>query len=216
MNPDSIPSGDAVGSPESSQSIDHSSPSNGLEANETPEVGSGDLIDSTVKDAARGLEPDRLPTFVSRQVEKGKRFYLNLRPNPDDKLVVVCGGYEQVEPDYEINREELPYYAIELVAGGRGQAIINGRPYDIEAGSVYAYGPQVRHVIKTDPDQPLQKYFIDFFGTDGLPLLTKANLEAWAPRRVGGLHELTGIMEMIIRESTSHRGGVHEICELLL
>ena len=49
------------------------------------------------------------PKFFSRQVRRARRFYLDLSPDQRKPLTVVCGGQEDCQPDYVIDRESFPY-----------------------------------------------------------------------------------------------------------
>jgi len=89
---------------------------------------------------------------------------------------VVCGGLEHCEPDFRIDRKDFPFYSIEYVARGRGELRLKGKTFPLVAGTVFAYGPDIHHVITSDPKDRLVKYFVDFTGPRALPLL-----ETYAP-----------------------------------
>ncbi len=58
------------------------------------------------------------PKFFSTQVAQAKRFYLEKSRTKESRLKVVCGGCEHTSSDFEIDRENSPYYCIEFVAKG--------------------------------------------------------------------------------------------------
>ncbi|WP_166831196.1 AraC family transcriptional regulator [Thalassoroseus pseudoceratinae] len=149
---------------------------------------------------------ESLPPFVSRQVTEARRFFLNLDPSRQAALEVVCGGVERMRAEYVIDRKDFPYFAVELVAEGEGVLAISGEKYALSAGSLFAYGPRVPHTIRNRADNPMRKYYLDFVGTRAAKLLQSAGLRTGAKRysaiAVGGLHELTDIFEMLIREAS--------------
>ena len=159
---------------------------------------------------------DSMPAFVSDQVESARRFFLNLMPDHETALSVVCGGVETVQPDYEIAREDFPYFGMEIVVEGEGEVTLDGKPYPLSSGTVFVYGPGVSHHIKTDCQNVLRKYFIDFVGTDASKLLKAADLDDRVPIRIGVIHELISVMEMIIQESVHDSKVARDISQTLL
>ena len=110
------------------------------------------------------------PDFFSLQIANATRFYLDA-PHPPGRLAVVCGGHELCRPEYHVSRSTFPYYSIEFVAAGQGLLKISGKEHKLVPGDVFAYGPGIAQDIRTDPDNPLTKYFVDFVGTAALGLL---------------------------------------------
>jgi len=114
-----------------------------------------------------------VPAFYSTQVLKAKRFYFDMHARARHGLAVVCGGCEYCEPDFLIDRADFPFYSIEYVARGKGELTLNGKQYPLVAGTVFAYGPKIPHVITTHPQDRLVKYFVDFTGSRALSSLKK-------------------------------------------
>jgi len=112
-----------------------------------------------------------VPSFYSTQVLKAQRFYFDVHAREHQGVAVVCGGLEHCEPDFRIDREDFPFYSIEYVARGRGELILNGNTFPLVAGTVFAYGPDIPHVITSDPKDRMVKYFVDFRGPRALSLL---------------------------------------------
>jgi len=115
--------------------------------------------------------PAGVPEFFSDQVLEAHRFYLDTYPRSRQPLAVVCGGCEHCQPDYRINRSDFPFYSVEFVARGKGTLTLQGRQHALFPGKVFAYGPGVPHVITTDPDNRLVKYFVDFTGPNASKIL---------------------------------------------
>ena len=161
-----------------------------------------------------------LPEFVSRQVTEARRFFLNLNPNEKAPLEVVCGGVERMRPEYEVDRMDFPYFAVELVAEGEGVLTMGGEEYPLQAGTVFAYGPRTPHTIRNRAANGMRKYYIDFVGARAAKWLREAGLRPaanrYAPLAVGGLHELTDLFEMLIREASDNGPMATAICESLM
>ena len=156
------------------------------------------------------------PGFFSQRVQQARHYYLNLTPSPRVALEVVCGGLEQCRPDYEIRRERFHYYAIEFVAAGRGQLVLNSRPYALRPGVVFCYGPGTPPRIVTDPTAPMTKHFIDFTGRQAPALLARCQ-----PLRAGAVQvsdplAVADIYEEIHRSARTGHPQAQAICRLLL
>lgn len=100
--------------------------------------------------------------FLSRQVETSRVFFLD-DSEPAD-FEVRCGGFEQTRPDYRIDRPDFPWYLLEFVHGGRGTLTLDGAKSILQPGMFLLYGPGIEHLIASDPENPLQKYFVGFSG----------------------------------------------------
>jgi AraC-like DNA-binding protein len=155
------------------------------------------------------------PKFVSQQIVDAKRFFLNLNPSIDDSLVVVCGGMEKVRSDYLIERDDFPYFAIEFVAEGEGTLELDSGQYPLTAGSVFAYGPQVSHRIRTQQKHRLKKYFLDIFGGDVQSLIQDAGIAFDTPIHVAAIHEFVDIFDSMVREGLDDNEHVPLICSHL-
>ena len=139
------------------------------------------------------------PDFFSPQVARARRFYLDLNPPPGRALTLVCGGVETCTPDYAIHRRTFPFYSIEYVVGGRGTVKLHRRVHLLEPGSLFSYGPGIRHDIAGDPAAPLVKYFVDFSGRRAGALLRSGSLAGGRVSRVFPVHELQPVFDELIR-----------------
>lgn len=138
------------------------------------------------------------PEFFSTQVSEARRFYLDTSGRPQQPLTVVCGGCEHCRPGYQINREDFPFHSIEFVARGRGTLILAGRQYPLVPGRVFSYGPGVSHVITTDADALLLKYFVDFKGPGAAKTLHQYGLSPGAAMHVASPEAILRIFDDLI------------------
>jgi AraC-like DNA-binding protein len=160
--------------------------------------------------------PGELPPFVSRQVRDARYWFLDLRPNPSQGIVPVCGGCERVAAGYEVRRAGFPFHAVELTDEGRGSLELNGHSFPLQAGVGFAYGPGVPHVIRTDDRRPLRKYFVCFAGAGGEALLRSGPLGAWQAVQLDEPHELTDLCDLLQREGSRDTARRPAICAALL
>ncbi len=124
-----------------------------------------------------------------------------------------------MQPEYVIERNDFPYFAIELVTEGEGTLVLNGTEYHLTTGSVFAYGPNASHIIRSHPQNLMRKYYIDFVGTQGNKLLQesklKSGVENYTAFAVGGVHELMDVFELLLRNGVSSGPVVPAICASL-
>jgi AraC-like DNA-binding protein len=151
------------------------------------------------------LPPAAEPEFFSPQVAEARRFYLNLQLARGTRLAVVCGGVEHCRPDYAIHRATFPFYSIEYVARGHGELRLGGRNHSLQPGRLFAYGPRVPQDIAGHPDDPLVKYFVDFAGTEALPLLRACGLAPGKVAQVFPPNVVTALFDELI--SAGLHGG---------
>ena len=156
------------------------------------------------------------PAFFSTQVLQARRFYLNLNPSPVQRLVVVSGGVEHCAPHYVINRQSFPFYSIEYVVGGAGYLKLGRREQRLQPGSIFSYGPDIPHIIATDPTRTLTKYFVDFSGTDAAGLLNDSRLRAGGVSQVFPPTEIQPLFDELIRNGLRGTRQTPGICVTLL
>ena len=156
------------------------------------------------------------PEFFSHQVGEARRFYLDLNPPRNGPLAVVCGGLERCAADYAINRATFPYWCIEYVVHGRGWLSLSSFECGLRAGSVFAYGPGIRHHIRSDPRAPMVKYFVDFVGRRASPLLRDCGLEGGGIAQVFPPDSVTPLYEELIQSGTHSSANSAILCSKLL
>ena len=156
------------------------------------------------------------PEFFSAEVTEARRFYLDLNPSKNRRLVAVCGGLERCKPDYAIHRETFPFSSIEYVARGRGEVKLKGRAYSLQPGRLFSYGPDVPHHIIGDPADPLVKYFVDFTGTHATALLRSCGLSSGRVSEVVPANALQPLFDELIQAGLRVRRESGALCVKLL
>ena len=156
------------------------------------------------------------PEFFSPQVSSARRFYLDLNPRPKIPLAVVSGGCEHCSPDYSIHRKTFAFHSLEFVLRGRGRVKLNGCSHELQPGTLFSYGPGVRHDIASAGPVPLVKYFVDFAGSQAEPLLQACHLAPGSAARVFLIGEVQTLFDELIRSGVRGSPFAPDLCTGLL
>jgi AraC-like DNA-binding protein len=156
-----------------------------------------------------------VPGYFSPQIETGRRFYHPPRGRVGG-LVVVSAGSEKVTPDYHVSRKRFDYYGIEFVAAGSGSLVLAGRRAALKPGAVFSYGPATAHDIRTDPDTPLVKYFVDLSGPRAAGLLRECKLKPGTIVHTSSPLEVIALFDDIIRNGLRESAYSERLCRTLL
>lgn len=156
------------------------------------------------------------PAFFSTQVLQSRRFFLDLDPRCGESLIVVSGGCEHCSGDYVIRRDGFPHPTVELVARGKGTLRLGGQLHLLAPGTLFTYGPEIAHEIRTDPDDPLVKYFVDFTGSRAGTLLDETGLGPGILRRLPAPRPVLDVFDTLIGQGRHGTRFAARICALLL
>lgn len=144
--------------------------------------------------------PLALPPFSS-QVTEASYSWLDPRLRASDAVVVSCAGRERCQPGYRVERPGFACFGLEFVAEGAGTVTLAGRSHRLQPGHLFLYGPRCPHVIATDPQRPMLKYFVDFFGQEAMAWFRGSGLK---PGGIVGVLEIEAVrrlFEDLLRES---------------
>jgi AraC-like DNA-binding protein len=156
------------------------------------------------------------PSYFSKQVTQARRFYIQKSNTNDSRLKVVCGGCEHTAPDFVIDREDFPHYCLEFVAKGEGFVSLNENRYELKAGSVFFYGPGISQLIKSSPEQPMIKYFIDFSGSSVKQILKKHISPLGTAMHISRPDEIARIFDELLAHGLSDSPYKSRICSIML
>jgi AraC-like DNA-binding protein len=148
-------------------------------------------------------ENRELPEFFSAQIVEARRFCLDLDPPAGTRLAVVCGGNENCAQDYVLSRSTFPYWALEFVAQGRGRLQLAGQAYELNAGTVFSYGPEIPLEILPDEHGTLVKYFVDFTGEEAEGLLQRHGPAPGSVVQTSAPYDVLALFDSLIREGLS-------------
>jgi AraC-like DNA-binding protein len=128
----------------------------------------------------------------------------------------VFGGRETCNPDYVVRRSSYAYYVFEYVAEGAGQVRLNERAAKLLPGTVFAYAPDTNCEIRTEPAQPMVKYFLCLAGQEVPARLARAGIAPGRVRTLAAHAELRNLLEDLIREGRHHGRLTARLCALQL
>lgn len=157
-----------------------------------------------------------VPDFFSKQVLEADRFYLDAYGPSAGPFAVVCGGCERCELDYRIDRRDFPFYCLEFVARGKGSLTINDQTRTLSPGTVFTYGPGIAHVIATETDDPLIKYFVDFTGRKARRLLEDHGLAPGTVAQVNVPDAILRVFDELVATGAGARQFGRQICATLV
>jgi AraC family transcriptional regulator len=157
-------------------------------------------------------DPTRL---LSQQVTGARYFFLNLVPGRREPLALTMGGREHCNPDYAIVRHEFPFYVLEYVCSGQGTVRLNRRRHALRPGMIYAYAPTTDCEIRTDPGDPMVKYFLGLAGTGVAPRLKRCGIAPGSARQLAAHAEITTVLEDLVREGQRSGALARRICATL-
>jgi AraC family transcriptional regulator of arabinose operon len=163
-------------------------------------------------DNLRQMKNDIPP--LSGEVTQAVYCHLESRVRRSGELRVACAGREHCRSDYHIQRSGYVCFGLELVIQGQGELRMRGETIRLLPGHVFLYGPGIGHDIRSDPDAPMIKYFVDFFGGSAGTLFAGKVL---APGDVRLVHELEPMMRLfdeLLREGKKPSPLRAEVCAL--
>lgn len=160
--------------------------------------------------------PGAEPPYFSAQVLQAQRFFLDLNPAAAGDLVAVSGGCEHCRPDYEIKRPGFRFLIIEFIARGAGQLWLGTEPYELTPGTVFVYGRNLPHHIRSDAHNPLVKYFVAFAGRTDRDLLQECHLGLNQVVRVTHPEQIQSVFEDLIRHGRSDHPNRARLCTVAL
>jgi AraC family transcriptional regulator, transcriptional activator for feuABC-ybbA operon len=85
-----------------------------------------------------------------------------------NKLVIsiLLVGHQKCEPDWYHKPRDIKHHSLWLVVKGKGTFTINGTHYPAEPGKLFCFSPGMMVERTTDPEQPLEYYFLRFHYTE--------------------------------------------------
>ncbi|MDQ5977466.1 MAG: hypothetical protein QG602_438 [Verrucomicrobiota bacterium] len=152
---------------------------------------------------------------LSTQVSASRYFFLGLTGTSRAGVIPAYGGFEQCDPDYLVQREGVPFGALELVASGEGAVRLNGTEHALRAGSLFCYDATTRLEIRTDPVRPMAKYFLCLTGARTRTRLRAAGLRSGGLLQLAMFTEMQRVWDDLIREGSHHRPTAGRLCAAL-
>ncbi|OXU15135.1 AraC family transcriptional regulator [Sedimentisphaera salicampi] len=148
--------------------------------------------------------------------EKSKYFFFDTRPDTEEKLAVVFGGYEQCAPDFEIQRRTYPYYVLELPIRGECFFEIDSQNYNLKKGTIGAFAPGTPHHYRCNQDYPMEHIFIAFTGTYASELFETAGFGKGKVVKVTNFSRIDFLTEVILEKGLEEMELSPRLCSLYL
>ncbi len=139
-------------------------------------------------------------------------FYYDTAPTYNKALAIVCGGYEKCAPDFEINRNNYPYYFIKYTTKGKGRLIINSKTHILKPGVLSGFCPGTPHHYISDADDPMEHIFVTFLGKEAQGLLDKSALTNKGILKPVKPPETVEIIEKILNIGLEKKTYSQQIC----
>ena len=156
------------------------------------------------------------PTYFSAQISDARRFYLRPDVGRGRALAVLSGGWERCRPDYIIHRPGFPHPAIEFVARGAGTLTLDEKKFELRPGSIFVYGRNHPHAIRTQPGAPMLKYFVVCAGADARALLRECRLEPGAVAQITQADRVQQVFDDLINHGLSDHPNRSRLCAMAL
>ncbi|TBL71177.1 helix-turn-helix domain-containing protein [Paenibacillus thalictri] len=96
-----------------------------------------------------------------------------------NKLVIsiLLVGHQKTEADWHQSTRKIKHHSVWLIIKGKGSFTINGTHYPAEPGKIFFFSPGMVVERGTDPDNPIEYYFLRFHYTE-----TYEEKEQWIHR----------------------------------
>ncbi|MDQ0253441.1 AraC-like DNA-binding protein [Evansella vedderi] len=75
---------------------------------------------------------------------------------------IILVGYKTCDPSWYHPPRQQAFHSLWFISKGKGEFIINGTSYPVEAGKLFFFEPGMIIERSTDPKEPLEYYFIRF------------------------------------------------------
>jgi len=161
-------------------------------------------------------EFSRKSAVLSTQVSGSRYFFLGLTGTSRAGVIPAYGGFEQCNPDYLVQRESSDFSTLELVVGGSGTVRLNGAATSLGVGALFHYDDTTRLEIRTDPEQPMAKYFLCLTGARARQRVAASGIRAGSVVELAMFPEVQRVWEDLIREGRHHRATAGRLCQALV
>jgi AraC-like DNA-binding protein len=145
-------------------------------------------------------------------VHSSEYFYYDAAPDYNKELAIVCGGYEKCEPDFDLNRNDYPYYFVKYTMNGKGSLEINSQTLPLRPGILTGFEPRTPHHYKSDPDDPMEHIFITFVGSQASELFKKSGLSDSHCIDVDSRKDVLAIFQKVLFLGLQNQQYSQEIC----
>lgn len=145
-------------------------------------------------------------------VIKAKYFYFETASRTNPNFEILCGGHEKCAPDFNINRQNFPFFGIIFTISGKGMFETDNMQHNLYPGRISALCPYVPYKLIADKQTPMEQIFILFNGNNTEILLKKSTLNTKGTVNVKNAESTLSILKNIIEIGMSQTDFAQEIC----
>jgi AraC-like DNA-binding protein len=95
-------------------------------------------------------------------VKNARYFYFDNLDTAREELSILCGGHEQCASDFDISRDNFPFFAAIFIVSGRGSVTIGGTKQPISFGTLVTFAPHTPYRLTASSDEPMEQFFVLF------------------------------------------------------
>lgn len=128
-----------------------------------------DIIKSSMEMSLSGASEE-----ITSRFEDGVRYHTSTEKKP---IVIQCFGITNPNPNYCVQRKRSHNYVLEYVRKGKGYVEIDDEKFTVSGGDVYLLSPETKQKYYSDSQDPYQKYWVNFVGTDIERILEALNIK---------------------------------------
>lgn len=138
------------------------------------------------------------PLELSPQVRQGR--YANFSRSAEDADHIFMAGYEECAPDYFIERNDFPFWTLEVIVGGHGFYRECKQMRSLRHGAVFTYGPGVAQHFGNETERPFRKYFFVRGGAVFPEAWHAIGLQPGRMLQLGDVSTLVGVLGRLVDE----------------
>jgi AraC-like DNA-binding protein len=104
-------------------------------------------------------------------------------PTPFEKasgLWVVRSGCNKTKEHFKVGPRIISYYSLHFVLTGEGTIIQDNRKLQLKDGDIFCLFPNQTHLFMTDPQSPLELFWLALDGKQTVSILNRLNLTAYS------------------------------------
>ena len=149
---------------------------------------------------------------LSRQVSSPRYCFFESAIRRTEPFGILAAGREFCNPDYHVERDGFPCFGLEFVSAGKGALLIDGHSFQLRAGTLFCYGPGIAHRIRADPEQPMTKYFVDFFGKSAAKAIAAGGITPGSVVQVLDVESFRILFEQLLAQGSQNQPHTPRVC----
>lgn len=154
------------------------------------------------------------PAFFGKEANEDWSLFI-FNKNSTLPVIIENIGYTHKNPRYRISRTESDLFVFEYVISGTGYIEMNNQKYKVEAGDVYCIEPGHDHVYYSDPHDPFEKIWINFYSQLFVNIFKSFNIAGKVVFKQAECHELFSKLQQLARTTNFSDELCYDIAPVL-